>query len=186
MDLNRDGVREIILTQSDRQVGAKLVVFNKAGEQLSSSPAIGMGYRWRNQLGAAPTGAEGELELVDIKTPHLTGTVEFFRLEEDRLELAAELEGYTSHVIGSRNLDMGLLGDFDGEGNIEALFPNQGRTELGAIRRNANGAQVTWSLPVGGVLSSNLAAATLENSGIVIGAGRQDGVLRIWIPQAGN
>jgi hypothetical protein len=184
VDLTGDGEREIILTQSDRVDGARLVVYNRAGEQLSSGPGIGIGYRWRNQLGAAPTGAKGELEVVNVKTPHLTGTVEYFQLDGERLLLSGQLQGFTSHVIGSRNLDMGLLGDFDGEGNIETLLPNQERTELGAIRRTANDAQVVWSLAVGGVVNTNLAAVTLDEGGIVLGFGRQDGVLRIWKPQA--
>jgi hypothetical protein len=180
VDFKGDGEREIILTQSDRKIGARLVVYNRSGEQLATGPAIGLGYRWRNQLGAAPTGIEGELEVVDVRTPHLTGVVEFFRWERDRLVLSGEIEGYTSHVIGSRNLDLGMLGDFDGEGNIEALLPNQERSELGAVRRSPEGAWVVWKVPVGGVVSTNLAAATLEEGGIVVGVGRQDGVLRIW------
>jgi len=186
VDLNADGEREIILTQSDRENGARLVVYNQAGEQLSSGPAVGTGYRWRNQLGAVPTGAEGEMEVVDVLTPHLTGRVEFFRLDGDRLVLSAQLEGYTSHVIGSRNLDMGLLGDFDGDGLIEALLPNQERTELAGIRRTEDGAQAVWSIPAGGIISTNLAAVTLDDGRIVPGVGRQDGVLRIWIPRTGE
>ena len=182
VDMNADGVREIILTRSDARQGAQLVVYDQTGREIAAGPAVGQGYRWRNQLGAAPFSAGGIWELVDVLTPHLTGVVEFYKLDGENLEIEAQVSGYTSHVIGTRNLDMGLMGDFDGDQNIEALLPNQARTELRAIERSESGASVDWSLPVGGAVSSNLAAVTTPDGKIILGVGCQDGHLRIWLP----
>jgi hypothetical protein len=181
-DINADGMREIILTRSTPSQGAQLVVFNEIGEEIAAGPRIGRGYRWRNQLALAPFGPNGGLELVDVLTPHLTGVVEFFQLHAERLEVVAGVPGYTSHVIGTRNLDMALAGDFDGDGSIEVLLPDQSRTELGAIRRTGDDAEVAWIVPLDGILTTNLAAVSFPDGGLALGLGRGDGVLRVWMP----
>jgi len=77
---------------------------------------------------------------------------------------------------------MAAAGDFDGDGNIELLLPNQARDELGAIQRTAEGAELVWSLPIKGQINTNLGAVTLENGTILIGIGRADNVFKIWLP----
>jgi hypothetical protein len=181
-DLNGDGQREIIVTQSDANQGAQLVVYDESGARVATGPPIGQGYRWRHQIAIAPFGPDGELEIVDVLTPHIGGVVEFYRLDGDQLQVVAEEPGFTSHVIGTRNLDMALAGDVDGDGAMELLLPNQARTELGAIRRTADGAEVAWTMPMDGHLSTNLAGVQMANGQLAIGAGREDGILRVWQP----
>lgn len=181
-DLNQDGRREIIVTESDVRDGARIVVYDETGRHIASGPAIGSGYRWRHQLAVAPFGPNGEVELADVLTPHIGGVVEFYQLVGDELQVVAQVPGYTSHVIGSRNLDMALAGDLDGDGRIELLLPNQDRTELGAIQRIPGGAEVAWTVPLEGRLSSNLAAVTLADGTLAVGAGREEGFLRLWLP----
>ena len=179
-DITGDGGREIIVTLSDEDKGAQIVAYDEEGTQVAAGPAIGRGYRWRHQLAVGPFGPNGELELVDVLTPHIGGVVEYYRLDGNELKIVAQQPGYTSHVLGSRNLDMAVAGDFDGEGNIELLLPNQARTELGAIRRTDNGAEVVWTLPLDGRLASNLSVVTTAGDRLLLGAGREDGTLRIW------
>jgi hypothetical protein len=69
------------------------------------------------------------------------------------------------------------------DGRLEILLPKQGLTELGAVRRTPTGAEAAWSVPLGGKLRTNLAAVTLSNGTLAIGAGREDKVLRIWLPE---
>ena len=98
------------------------------------------------------------------------------------MQVVAGVTGYTSHVINTRNLDMALAGDFDGDGQVEILVPNQPRAELALIQHTTVGAQEAWTIPIGGQLVTNLAAVTLSDNTIAVGIGRDDGTLRIWTP----
>lgn len=178
-DLNGDGRREILLTLSNADEGARIAVYDEQGTLLASGPAIGTGFRWRHALAVAPFGPGGELELAVVRTPHLGGIVEFYRWQGDELAIVAQISGYTSHMIGTRNLDMGAAADFDGDGRLELLLPSQDRSRLGAIRHGAEGVVEVWSLPAGGHVVTNVAA--VSNGGDVhVAAGVEEGVLRIW------
>lgn len=182
VDWDNNGKREIIVTLSDFDQGAQIVLFSEEGEELAAGPAIGKGYRWRHQIAVAPFGPEGEMELADVLTPHLGGIVEFYQWDDNELKIVAQVPGYTSHILGSRNLDMAAAADFDGDGHVELLLPDQARLNLGAIRRTSNGAEVAWTIPAGSRISSNLGAVTLPDGRLAIGVGRDDDTLRIWQP----
>lgn len=175
-DLDGDGERDMITTVSDAHSGARIMVNTVSG------PAIGRGFRWRHQIAVAPFGPQGELELADVLTPHIGGVVEFFRFDDDAVSRVASIGGFTSHGIGSRNLDMAAAGDFDGDGRVELLVPGLDMSELSAIRRVADDAIEAWSLPIGGSISTNLGTATLAGDRIAVGVGRTDNILRLWLP----
>lgn len=175
-DLDGDGERDMITTTSDAQIGARIVV------KTVSGPAIGRGFRWRHQIAVAPFGPQGELELADVLTPHIGGVVEFFQFDGESVTTVASLNGFTSHSIGSRNLDLAAAGDFDGNGQVELLVPSLDMSELSAIRRVAGDAIEAWSVPIGGRMSTNLGAVTLAGDRIAVGVGRADNALRLWLP----
>jgi len=179
-DLNGDGRREIIVTISDSEQGAQVVVYSESGDQLAAGPAVGRSNRWRHQIAVAPLGVNGELELAEVLTPHIGGIAGFYRLDGESLNLVAQQAGVTSHTIGSRNLDMGIAGDLDGDGQPELVVFDQSFTDLTAMRRTVDGIEIAWQTPVGGKAATNLASVNLDG-GISLGVGRDDGVLRIWL-----
>ena len=96
--------------------------------------------------------------------------------------LTASLPGYSSHVLGSRNLDLAAAGDFDGDGRLELLIPNQDKNILAAIQRHGDTAREIWRLPIGGRLTTNLAISTEPSGRISAAVGRADNTLRLWLP----
>jgi hypothetical protein len=188
-DVDGDGDREVVVTASDADRGARVVALPDVGTGSRSGagagadalvgPAVGTGFRWRHQLAVAPFGPDGGTELAAVETPHVGGTAEFYRAAGDRLELVAARRGYSSHAIGSRNLDGGVAGDFDADGRTELLVPDDPRRELAGLRRVAGGTVTeAWRLPLGGRLTTNLCA--VEGAGGVVVAAGREGALRVW------
>ena len=179
-DMNIDGELEIIVTLSNAQDGARIVAFHEDGSIAAEGPAIGTGYRWRHQLMVAPFGAAGKTLLAVIRTPHIGGVVEFYRLHGDKLEIVNTVDGFSTHTIGSRVMFTAQAGDFDNDGQVELLAPDQSHTRLGIV--NADGRPITW-LDLGAELVTNLGAVSLPDSGgVSLAAGLSNNVLRIWLP----
>jgi len=180
LDANGDGVDELLVTVSNGEVGARLAIFDRNGELVAQGPPIGRANRWRNQLGAGPTGPNGELEVIDVRVPHIGGVIEYFRVDGDELVLHAQQSGFTSHVYGARNLDMAIAADVTGDGRVEILVPTQERTALGVLSRTDDGVEVVAELPLPGRLVSNIAGASLADGSVAIAVGTSDGTLRIY------
>ena len=175
-DIDNDGTRDIIVTLSNRQTGARIVAYREDGTLLAESDPIGQGYRWRHQIAVAEFEQNGLPLLVDVRTPHIGGIVEFLKYDNGKLVNEREYREFSTHSTGSRNLDSGLAGDFNNDGIIELIATDQGHINLGIISLDG----VITTLPLDGILTSNLSAADLDGK-LYVGAGTQD-KLRIWIP----
>lgn len=177
-----DGRELLAVTESAEGVGSRIAVYDPEGALVAAGPFFGEPQRWRHLLAAGPFGPNGETEIAAIRTPHIGGVVEFYRVDAEagELEIAATQTGHSSHTIYSRNLDTARAGDLDGDGRWELLVPNQDHTELAAVRHGRGGARAAWTLPLGGELATNLAAAAAAGGRVSVAAGRTDGVLRIW------
>ncbi|MBE0411323.1 MAG: hypothetical protein IBX69_16495 [Anaerolineales bacterium] len=182
VDLDGDGSREIIVTQSNARSGARLVVYNEDGSLFASGESIGQGFRWRHQLAVGQFIAGGSQEIAVIRTPHIGGVIEIYAVEQDRLVIQAELSGYSSHLIGSRNLDGALAADLDGDGQIEIVVPDQSHTILAGIEMVGAELKIAWEASIGGRLTTNITAVQLPTGKIALGVGHDLNRLRIWLP----
>ena len=127
----------------------------------------------------APFGPNGELELAEVLTPHIGGIAGFYRMDGDPLNLVAQQDGVTSHSVVSRNFDMGLAGDLDGDGQLELVVFDQPFREVVALRRTPDGVAVAWRATVGGKAVTNLASVE-SGAGISLGCrARRRGVANL-------
>ncbi len=179
-DVDRDGTDEIVVTASDSSSGARLTVFAASGELLAQSPPIGSGNRWLNQLAVAATGPSGETEVIEVKTPHIGGIVQWYQLDGDRLELQAGIPGYSTHGIFSRNLDEGLVIDVGGDGRLDVVVPSQDDRTLAVLTRVTGGAEVTLEVDLSGLLGTNLAGVVRGDGSATVAAATADGLLLVW------
>lgn len=185
-DIDGDGVEDLVTTVSNGSLGARIRAYiwdGAAIRQEIDGPAIGRGNRWRHQLTAGRFGPDGAIEIVDVLTPHLASEMEFFRLGDDALELAASFPGVTTHSIGSRNLDQTAAGDFNGDGIPEVLAMDKRRRNILAIQRDESGANEIWRLDAGGEIISNFAPVELLDGGLGLAVGTDDERLRVWLPR---
>ena len=113
-----------------------------------------------------------------VRTPHIDGIAEFYRMVGNDLEIEATVDGVTSHVIGSRNLDLALLADGDGDGAVELVAPAQDLRSLAGIGRTDDGAAIEWVIDLGGAITTNVTAATHDGA-LWFAVGIDDRV-RMW------
>jgi len=161
------------------------VAYELDGSLVAESAPIGRGNRWRNQLAVGPFGLDGETEIIDVRTPHIGGTVQAFRLSGDGdgriLErVAASDNNYTSHPIGLRNLDMGIAVDADVDGRPDVVVATADRGSLAALTRTTEspGWTTITTLELPGRLTSNIAVA--ETDGVASLAAAAGTTVRIW------
>jgi hypothetical protein len=136
-DVDDDAKLDIVVTISNGTNGARVAAFDFAGSLLAETDPIGRGNRWRNLLAVAPIGPDGTTEVIDIQTPHIGGILQFFGFDgHGKLKRVAFTEPYSTHSIGSCNLDLGIGSDADGDGQLDVLLPTQGRQILAVVTRD--------------------------------------------------
>jgi hypothetical protein len=181
VELDGDPARpELLVTVSDASAGARLALYDLEGGLVAESEPIGRGFRWLHQIGVGATGPGGETEIITVRTPHIGGIVEAYRLVDGQLELVASQAGYSSHALGSANLDMALLADADGGGRLDVVVPRQDRSEIAVLSRTDGGFGEIASLALGGTLVTNVAATPDADGRLVLAMGTADKRLRIF------
>jgi len=176
-DLDGDGEPEIVTTIADSENGARIAIYSPAGERIATGPVYGPG--WRHQLAVAPFCPDGATELAAVLKPHVTHTLEYYRLEDGDLSVRATVDGVSSHTYGSRNLGGAVAADLDTDGTVELLVPTTDRRRLMAVSRTSSDARIQWEWELGGPLTSNLTGVGLADGGIAVGAATTDELL-VW------
>lgn len=121
VDLDTDGVPEIVVVQSGFSEGARLVVYRaEDGLKAVATPYIGTRNRWLAPIGAADLDGDGFAELAFIDRPHLAKTLRVWRYKSGALEPVASLRGVSNHRIGEPFITGGIRDCGDGPEMITA------------------------------------------------------------------
>ena len=130
-DLDGDGRNEIITIRSSESGGAAVAIFGLVDDELALHGAgseNGQANRWLNIAGFLPRD-DGGLTLYGVRTPHIGGRLFSLDLRDGVLRERNDIiTDVSNHIIGSRELGMSAVGEFDGR--IELVLPSQDRRRL--------------------------------------------------------
>ncbi|MGD9713598.1 MAG: FG-GAP repeat domain-containing protein [Thermomicrobiales bacterium] len=111
VDLDRDGVNEIVVVESDQQKGSRLTVWEVLlvdGRPTlvrgATTDFIGTRFRWLAPIGAEDFDGDGRVEIAYVEKPHLDKILRIVRREGSQLRLVASLAGVTNHAIGQEKV----------------------------------------------------------------------------------
>ncbi len=104
IDLDGDGLDEIVTVQASFSQGARLAIFRLTDDGeialVAATPFIGRSFRWLAPAGAADLDGDGYMELAYVDRPHLAKTLRVWRFKDDQLTEVATLAGVSNHRIG--------------------------------------------------------------------------------------
>ncbi|GAA6164021.1 hypothetical protein NBRC116590_17250 [Pelagimonas sp. KU-00592-HH] len=103
-DLSGDGFNEVIVVETDKELGASLAVYgvsNDALEKLAQTPFLGKRPQWLSFAGIADFDGDTINEIAIVEKPHGGNVVAILELKDNSLVRLAELKGPTNHVEGT-------------------------------------------------------------------------------------
>lgn len=133
VDLDDDGLSEIVLIRSDIRRGAAVALYGLRDAnltELAASEPIGLSHRWLNVAGTADFDGDGKKEIAVVVTPHIGGTLTLLRRQGDTLMVAARQHGFSNHAYGSRELGMSAVLDYNGDGVVDLALPDADRDSV--------------------------------------------------------
>lgn len=170
-DLDGDGTNEIVTIRSSLTKGSAVAIFGlRKGklELLDHSGEIGRPHRWLNIAGIARLFGSSRPVIAWVETPHIGGTLHIARFEGGKLlEIRSAQSGFSNHFIGSRELGMSAIVDFDGDGTLDLFVPSADRKSLRLVTKSG-----TRDFALPGIASTALAPF---DGGVL--AGTSDGAL---------
>lgn len=114
-----NGSKQIGMVVSDDIHGSSAVIYNLDSEPVVTTQPIGKSFRWMLILGDG--NFNGNKFLIN-ETPHLTGLLKFV---DPHGREVIELDGYSSHSFGSRNIDSAKIIKQDKMNCYDNNTPNQ-------------------------------------------------------------
>lgn len=135
-DLDGDGTTEIITIRSSLSEGASVTIYGLEAERLAeraSTGFIGRANRWLNIAGIADFDGRPGQEIAFVRTPHIGGTLFFFSYRDGSLSNVGMIDGFSNHVIGSKEMRLSAVTDINGDGRADLALPANDRRLLRII-----------------------------------------------------
>ncbi len=151
MDVDGDAAPEAIIVRSYPDKGAAIAVYRlgKAKiEPLAETAPVGTANRWLNPVGVVEMGQDGRKFIAAVITPHLAGSLRFYELRGKGLVEVTRIDGVTNHINGSRNLDLAVVQDVDGDGADDIVIPTLDRKALAVVMLRAGKAQIVERIEI--------------------------------------
>lgn len=133
VDIDGDGQEEILLVRSRLAAGSSVLLLGVVRGELrvvAESAPIGRRHRWLNPVGVADFDNDGRREIAVVTTPHIGGTLLLLQRQGERLVPKYTVPGFSNHAIGSRELGMSAVLDFNGDHVPDLAIPGDGRRSL--------------------------------------------------------
>lgn len=133
IDIDGDGQEEIVTVRSYERSGSALAVLGIRGKEIeiiAETPPLGTPFQWLNPLGFADFNGDGRNDIAIVATPHVRGELQIWTLRDGKLELIADTDDVSNHVLGSRHLKLSAIADFNGDGRPDIVVPSQDRRRL--------------------------------------------------------
>jgi hypothetical protein len=120
IDIDLDGIREVMVVETLMTAGARISIYDGAGDLVAATPPIGQSNRWYAPVGAADLDGDGTVEVAFIDRPHLAKTLRVWRYVDGQFFEIAAMVGVTNHKIGEADIAGGIRDCGDGPEMIMA------------------------------------------------------------------
>jgi hypothetical protein len=133
-DADGDGVPDIVVVQTDPDLGAQLAIYSLRRGALvkaAATPHIGQRFRWLAPVGIADLNGDGVTDIAYVDRPHLAKILRVWSWAPGGLTEIAQLPGVTNHRIGDEVIWGGLRDCGDGP---EMILADEAFARVVAIR----------------------------------------------------
>jgi len=156
-DLDADNKDEILVVESDINLGASLAVYGVVDGRLmkrATTPFLGRSNRWLNPVGVGDFDGDGHLDMALVATPHIGGILRLYRFTLPTLSQFAKIGGVSTHRIGSTELGLGQV--VSGSDRDRLLVPDQSRRSLILFEWSSSGLRELTRVALPAPVSSSL------------------------------
>ncbi|MDA9975316.1 VCBS repeat-containing protein [Alphaproteobacteria bacterium] len=137
VDFDGDGILDIVAIRSYLDAGASVSVigYHEAKDGAISSfwmqsPPIGTPNRWLNPVGVADFDGDGDKEIVAVVTPHIGGVLTVYKRDGEKLVPKPVMQDVSNHMIGSPDLRLHAVIDWNDDGVPDIAVPDQSHRVL--------------------------------------------------------